>query len=462
MATIHPSRMAFVPHEPASSSFSRDRQRGRSPSPRQPRRSSPSPPRRMDRDRSPDRRDRDRSDRHRGRGRSDERRRVSRSGERPKDEKRENGRARRASPVYGDYRRPSPPRKEDGPTEAGQAPWRQEENMYRGRLQGGYGGGGGGTEFLDSRREQREKIVANVWPASPKAPTRSYVMFNCIGVTGAKTLLYGRSTSPEPKRSKKSRKHRRSPSSSSSDSEEERRRRERKERKRSRKDKEKKRGKDRERHRTRSVSEDDREHRRSRSRSHKHRTRSPEQRPPSSEVDMEDEWVEKPSASTLLTAASSSSHAISMPPPPVPASATKSSTADADSDDEVGPQPLVKASGSKKVDERQYGGALLRGEGSAMAAFLQDGTDSRIPRRGEIGLSSDEIATFESVGYVMSGSRHRRMNAVRMRKENQVISAEEKRGILKLQQEELERREAILREEFQALVDEKLKAQGKA
>ena len=97
-----------------------------------------------------------------------------------------------------------------------------------------------------------------------------------------------------------------------------------------------------------------------------------------------------------------------------------------------------------------------------MAAFLKDGTDVRIPRRGEIGLSSDEIAQFENVGYVMSGSRHRRMNAVRMRKENQVISAEEKRGILKLQQEERERREAILREEFQQLVQEKLKSQGAA
>ncbi len=92
-----------------------------------------------------------------------------------------------------------------------------------------------------------------------------------------------------------------------------------------------------------------------------------------------------------------------------------------------------------------------------MAAFLQDGTDVRIPRRGEIGLTSDEIGKFESVGYVMSGSRHRRMNAVRMRKENQVISAEEKRGILKLQQEEKQRREAILREEFQELLTDNLK-----
>lgn len=131
-------------------------------------------------------------------------------------------------------------------------------------------------------------------------------------------------------------------------------------------------------------------------------------------------------------------------------------------DDEVGPQPVyAKSHKQGKTDERQYGGALLRGEGSAMAAFLKDGTDSRIPRRGEIGLASDEIEAYEKVGYVMSGSRHRRMNAVRMRKENQVISAEEKRGILKLQQEERERREAILREEFQSLVEDKLKGTGK-
>ena len=174
----------------------------------------------------------------------------------------------------------------------------------------------------------------------------------------------------------------------------------------------------------------------------------------------EGEWVEKsvPAAPFVVTSQSNGS----MPPPATIPSHGKRQVEeeDDDSDDsdmEVGPQPLMKATTSKKVDERAYGGALLRGEGSAMAAFLQDDTQSRIPRRGEIGLTSDEIAQFESVGYVMSGSRHKRMNAVRMRKENQVISAEEKRGILKLQREERERREAILREEFSELVHEKLK-----
>lgn len=146
-----------------------------------------------------------------------------------------------------------------------------------------------------------------------------------------------------------------------------------------------------------------------------------------------------------------------MPPPSASRTVQKAIDGDPSDEDDVGPQPVLAPSTTKKLDERAYGGALLRGEGSAMAAFLQDGTDVRIPRRGEIGLTSNEIGKFESVGYVMSGSRHRRMNAVRMRKENQVISAEEKRGILKLQQEEKQRREAILREEFQDLLSDRLK-----
>ena len=45
----------------------------------------------------------------------------------------------------------------------------------------------------------------------------------------------------------------------------------------------------------------------------------------------------------------------------------------------------------------------MPGEGAAMAAYIADG--KRIPRRGEIGLTSDEIESFEVAGYVMSGSR---------------------------------------------------------
>ena len=63
-----------------------------------------------------------------------------------------------------------------------------------------------------------------------------------------------------------------------------------------------------------------------------------------------------------------------------------------------------------------------------MAEYVKKGI--RIPRRGEIGLTSNEIETFETAGYVMSGSRHRRMEAVRLRKENQVYSADEKYAFL--------------------------------
>ena len=86
-----------------------------------------------------------------------------------------------------------------------------------------------------------------------------------------------------------------------------------------------------------------------------------------------------------------------------------------------------------------------------MAAYLQEG--KRIPRRGEIGLSSEQIEAYEGAGFVMSGSRHRRMNAVRMRKENQVISAEEKRSILKMQAEEKAKKEAEIISQFREMVD---------
>ncbi|CAG8491404.1 235_t:CDS:2 [Diversispora eburnea] len=99
--------------------------------------------------------------------------------------------------------------------------------------------------------------------------------------------------------------------------------------------------------------------------------------------------------------------------------------------------------------------ALLAGEGSAMAAYVQEG--KRIPRRGEIGLTSNEIQSFEDVGYVMSGSRHRRMNAVRIRKENQVISAEEKRALMLYNQEEKAKKENKIISDFRELVSDRMR-----
>uniref|UniRef100_A0A8C5PFP5 NFKB activating protein n=1 Tax=Leptobrachium leishanense TaxID=445787 RepID=A0A8C5PFP5_9ANUR len=102
-----------------------------------------------------------------------------------------------------------------------------------------------------------------------------------------------------------------------------------------------------------------------------------------------------------------------------------------------------------------YGHALLPGEGAAMAEYVKAG--KRIPRRGEIGLTSDEIASFEVSGYVMSGSRHRRMEAVRLRKENQIYSADEKRALASFNQEERRKRENKILSSFREMVYRKTK-----
>lgn len=112
---------------------------------------------------------------------------------------------------------------------------------------------------------------------------------------------------------------------------------------------------------------------------------------------------------------------------------------------DMGPMPLPRAEG-----HISYGGALRPGEGDAIAQYVQQG--KRIPRRGEVGLSADEISKFESLGYVMSGSRHQRMNAIRIRKENQVYSAEDKRALAMFNYEEKAKREQKVMADLQRLV----------
>ncbi|KAL8180887.1 UNVERIFIED_CONTAM: hypothetical protein K2H54_038419, partial [Gekko kuhli] len=122
--------------------------------------------------------------------------------------------------------------------------------------------------------------------------------------------------------------------------------------------------------------------------------------------------------------------------------------------DFIGPEaPITHAS----QDDRplNYGHALLPGEGAAMAEYVKAG--KRIPRRGEIGLTSEEIASFEKSGYVMSGSRHRRMEAVRLRKENQIYSADEKRALASFNQEERRKRENKILASFREMVYRKTK-----
>jgi hypothetical protein len=113
--------------------------------------------------------------------------------------------------------------------------------------------------------------------------------------------------------------------------------------------------------------------------------------------------------------------------------------------------PSLPDDGSQVMGGKaNYGGALLPGEGDRMAAYVQSG--QRIPRRGEVGLSSDQISKFETLGYVMSGSRHSRMNAVRIRKENQIYSAEEKAALAMFNFEESKRKEEKILEDMKMLV----------
>ncbi|KAH8814600.1 ras-induced vulval development antagonist-domain-containing protein [Flagelloscypha sp. PMI_526] len=325
------------------------------------------------------------------------RHRLPRSRSRSPD-RRSRSRDRRRSPDYGEYQKRSRP---------------SEDSYGRGPR------GGSGNEWLDQRRKQRENAKVDPWPPSPKAPAQEL-------------------SSKGKRRSKRNRSS--SPSSSESSSDERNRKRRRKDKKRAKKE-----GR-REKHRhSRSASYDDGRRR--------HSTRSKSRNVSLAPVGA-DEWVEKsatPSSAQRTADNPNSSKLLS----------SANSPPGSESDDEIGPKPAAPNKG-QRIDERTYGGSLLRGEGSAMAAFLQgeEGTEARIPRRGEIGLDSEEIARFEDAGYVMSGNRHHRMNAVRMRKENQVISAEEKRQMLTLQKEERERKEAILREEFNELVTEKLKKVG--
>lgn len=122
--------------------------------------------------------------------------------------------------------------------------------------------------------------------------------------------------------------------------------------------------------------------------------------------------------------------------------------------EEEGPMPLPSLAVAAPEDT-DYGGALRPGEGSAMAQYVQQ--NKRIPRRGEIGLSADEIQHFEDLGYVMSGNRNKRMNAVRIRKENQVYTAEERKALALLRYEEKARREDKIRGEFRELLQERLR-----
>jgi len=129
-----------------------------------------------------------------------------------------------------------------------------------------------------------------------------------------------------------------------------------------------------------------------------------------------------------------------------------------DDDDDVGPRPMVQPKEYAENKKLSYGGALMPGEGAAIAQFVQQ--NLRIPRRGEIGWTGNEIDNLEAQGFVMSGSRHARMNAIRLRKENQVYSAEEKRALALITFEEKQQKENKIVGEFRTILTKQLGKDG--
>ncbi|KAI8051347.1 ras-induced vulval development antagonist-domain-containing protein [Syncephalis plumigaleata] len=301
---------------------------------------------------------------------------------------------------------------------------------------------GPSEEYLAHRQKQREENSFCVWPASPEVrPDDSFSESEDDERRGRKQASrkkrhgdksldrasdgsVSRSRSPRGRRSGRSSRREKEKKHKKSKSRKERRRRRRSSHRRSssRSDSDE------------DSSSSDRSERRSKGSSRKEETplgnaRSSDETPVTtidtimtdvSNIDNDDMWVEK--------------------------------KVELNEDMNIGPTPLPLA--DIKMSERSYGSALLAGEGSAMAAFVQSG--KRIPRRGEIGLTSDQIESFENVGFVMSGSRHHRMNAVRIRKENQVISAEEKRALLLFNQEEKAKRENKIISDFRELLNDQI------
>jgi len=403
-----------------------------------------SPPRKDDRDkRRDDRRDSRRGD-DRGRndrqaeGRKDHKRSPSRSPHRDLDHRDFNRRERQPADQkdLGDRLRRLT---ENGSSSSGPAAGGSSSSSGGARFgshsgQSGHRGHGGYEDnaFMAHRRSQREEIsergAMEVWGRSPlnspdeNSDSSDDSSSKTKGKRGKKSKKHhkdDRKVKKKKKRKDSSSDEEDSDSSDSEGSDEAQRKKHKKSSKKSKKSSKKK-------------------SKKSKKSKKKKKRRSSSSSSSEEEEEQGDEWVEKDGSRRK-------SHEFVKPMAPA-------SGGESDEDaDTVGPQLPQKVT----LTHKELGTALLPGEGAAMAAFVAEG--KRIPRRGEIGLTSDEITHYEEDGWVMSGSRHRRMEAVRLRKENQIYSADEKRALAMFSKEEREKRENKVLGQFRDMVSEKLK-----
>lgn len=78
-------------------------------------------------------------------------------------------------------------------------------------------------------------------------------------------------------------------------------------------------------------------------------------------------------------------------------------------------------------------------------------------RNENILLPVDALSVDSSLTATLSLVRHRRMEAVRLRKENQIYSADEKRALASFNQEERRKRENKILASFREMVYRKTK-----
>ncbi|XP_067948802.1 NKAP family protein CG6066-like [Watersipora subatra] len=282
-------------------------------------------------------------------------------------------------------------------------------------------------EYMQVRREEREAIgakgVRECWAASPEPPPFS----SSDEDAEQKGDDSDRSSIETKKRSKKEKKKLKKLKS---------------DKKKKSKKKKKRRSTDSE--QSDSDSEDDRKIKKSKKKKKSKRRSESESE--------EEEWLEVSKGSkSSRTAVPSDIPDLSNPNRKKAQLIGTTSTSDAASES-IGPS-LPTDDDALHDSRMDFGKALLPGEGAAMAAYIADG--KRIPRRGEIGLLPEEITAYEEQGFVMSGSRHRRMEAVRLRKENQIYSADEKRALAMFNYEERSKREKKILSQFKELVQKK-------
>ncbi|GMF17688.1 unnamed protein product [Phytophthora lilii] len=321
------------------------------------------------------------------------------------------------------------------------------------KRRGGRFGSDQTDDFFEERKRQREAKNFSIWASIPSPPPMKKKV----------KKEKKREPTPSPSRSRsrsvsrsKSRSRSRSysdsetPSSKSSDSEEERRRRRKSRRKSksSRRSHKKKNSKKSKKHKKESKSRRKRR-RRSRSPSESDDSRSGSE----SDASVASNKEKSRKLSTGSRGSMSDREENEKREAEKFKEAVQGSRNAEDDDEEIGPKPLPAAE-ETAASSLNYGKALLPGEGAAIAQFVQK--NMRIPRRGEVGWNGEEIENLENLGYVMSGSRHKRMNAVRIRKENQVYTAEEKRALALINFEEKQQRENAIMNDFKEMLTERL------